>query len=378
MKRRYRLGGAFVLLVLLIILFFFLVRFLWHRHLYAVTNAVFVETEALVFLSFDKVNGRLVELAKEEGEDVSPGEILARLDPTIYVQRVKKLKASVETLRHKAQALKIEIPRLRRELSLKEAQARSRLERLTAEKEAAQREWWALKAKLTQAQRDLVRFKRLFEKELIPKRRLEETETKTRFLLEREEALRLRVKGLSAGIKEAQKEIKLIANQRKLILEKKKELAALESEIKAQEEALAEAQTLLGFCRLSSPIQGYVAKRFHALGDVVGPGEPVYAIADFSKLYILVLLEENKLHGVRPGCKAKIKIDAFPHEDFKGEVYQVLPATAAKFALVPRDISAGEFTKVAQRVPVKIRITKGPVELLRVGLGGEVEIKRSR
>ncbi|RUM88989.1 MAG: hypothetical protein DSZ24_02330, partial [Thermodesulfatator sp.] len=113
-----------------------------------------------------------------------------------------------------------------------------------------------------------------------------------------------------------------------------------------------------------------------AVGDVVGPGEPVYAVVDFSKLYVLVLLEETKLRGVRPGCEARIRIDAYPGVDFRGVVTAVLPATAAKFALVPRDISAGEFTKVAQRVPVKIRITQGPVKLLRVGLGGEVEIRR--
>jgi len=55
-----------------------------------------------------------------------------------------------------------------------------------------------------------------------------------------------------------------------------------------------------------------------------------------------------------------------------------LPASAATFALAPRDISAGEFTKVAQRIPVRIRITDGPLDKLHVGLGGEVEIERQR
>jgi len=153
-------------------------------------------------------------------------------------------------------------------------------------------------------------------------------------------------------------------------------VSALEAQIRAEERALAEARVLLSYCRLKSPLSGYIAKRFHAVGDVVGPGEPVYAVVDFSKLYVLVLLEETKLRGVRPGCEARIRIDAYPGVEFRGVVTAVLPATAAKFALVPRDISAGEFTKVAQRVPVKIRITEGPVRLLRVGLGGEVEIRR--
>ena len=61
---------------------------------------------------------------------------------------------------------------------------------------------------------------------------------------------------------------------------------------------------------------------------------------------------------------------------FEGVVEEISPASAATFALVPRDISAGEFTKVVQRIPVKIRIKKGNLSLLRVGMGGRVEIKR--
>ncbi len=57
---------------------------------------------------------------------------------------------------------------------------------------------------------------------------------------------------------------------------------------------------------------------------------------------------------------------------------KILPTSAAKFALVPRDISAGEFTKVVQRIPVKVRITKGDVSKLVVGMGGEIEIKRMK
>ncbi|MEJ2689793.1 MAG: HlyD family secretion protein, partial [Deltaproteobacteria bacterium] len=89
-------------------------------------------------------------------------------------------------------------------------------------------------------------------------------------------------------------------------------------------------------------------------------------------------LEENKLSGVKAGSSVVLRVDAYPDKKFNGEVTEVMPASAATFALVPRDISAGEFTKVAQRIPVRIAITSGDLSLLRVGLGGEVEIKRQR
>jgi membrane fusion protein (multidrug efflux system) len=109
---------------------------------------------------------------------------------------------------------------------------------------------------------------------------------------------------------------------------------------------------------------------------VVNPGMPVYALIDPKDIYILVLLEETKLKGVEVGCPAYIKIDAYPHMKYKGVVKEILPASAAKFALVPRDISAGEFTKVVQRMQVKVKITEGDTSKLVVGMGGEIEIKR--
>jgi membrane fusion protein (multidrug efflux system) len=91
-----------------------------------------------------------------------------------------------------------------------------------------------------------------------------------------------------------------------------------------------------------------------------------------------VLLEESKLKGVQKGCKAYVRLDAYPNKVFEGVVEEISPASAATFALVPRDVSAGEFTKVVQRIPVKIRLTKGDMSLLRVGMGGEVEIRRAK
>jgi len=119
-----------------------------------------------------------------------------------------------------------------------------------------------------------------------------------------------------------------------------------------------------------------VVKRYVSEGEVVRPGQFIYAIYDPKDLYVLVLLEETKLGGVREGNQVWIRIDAYPEEGFEGVVEEIGRAAAAKFALIPRDVTAGEFTKVAQRIPVKVKIVKGKVDLLRVGMGGEVAIEK--
>jgi len=127
---------------------------------------------------------------------------------------------------------------------------------------------------------------------------------------------------------------------------------------------------------LRSPLDGRVAKRFVTSGDMALAGKVMYSLVDPRDIYVLVLLEEGKLKGVETGAPVNIHIDAYPKQTFKGVVDAILPASAATFALIPRDISAGEFTKVAQRIPIRVKIAQGDTDLLRIGLGGEVEIER--
>jgi len=368
--------GMIIIIVLLLIIVAGLVRFVHHRMRYAVTNAVFVETDRLVNLGFEDVSGRLIEVFKNEGEEVKAGEPLALLDSASYQAEVKRLSAELAALKQRKAAQEILLARIKKDVSLNEGLASAEIERLKAKEQGLVAELAALQADIEQLSRDKARFERLYQQRLVPKRRLEEVETALKKVQERQKALLAEKEALKIGISQAQKRLLLAQNQRKQAKQIRKEIAALEERIKGLEAALSRTKLLLSHCTLKSPIDGVVAKRFHVAGDVVGPGEPVFALVDPHDLYLLVLLEETKLHGVEPGCQAKVRIDAYSHEEFEGVVEEVLPATAAKFALVPRDVSAGEFTKVAQRVPIKIRLTKGPVELLRVGLGGEVEILR--
>ena len=99
-------------------------------------------------------------------------------------------------------------------------------------------------------------------------------------------------------------------------------------------------------------------------------------MVDINSLYVEVLLEETKLKGVAPGCKAYFNVDSYSDKEFEGVVQKIYPASAATYALVPRDISAGEFTKVAQRILIRVNITNGDKSVLLAGMGGEIKIKR--
>src|SRR5262249_25104870 len=134
------------------------------------------------------------------------------------------------------------------------------------------------------------------------------------------------------------------------------------------------AETQLRFTRLVAPFPGVVVKRYRNLGDFASPGVAVLSMYNPDLLYVTANLEETRLRGVAPGNAVELRIDAFS-EPFRGRVVWINKSTGAQFALMPRNVVAGEFTKVVQRVPVRIWIEKDKRwPLLRAGLSVSVAI----
>ncbi len=108
--------------------------------------------------------------------------------------------------------------------------------------------------------------------------------------------------------------------------------------------------------KIYSPMDGVVAKRWVLKGDVVSPGQPIFTIYDNKNIWITADLEETKLSSLHVGDKAEISVDAYPDNYFDGKIYQIGTNTASQFSLIPPSNASGNFTKVTQRVPIKISI----------------------
>ena len=108
--------------------------------------------------------------------------------------------------------------------------------------------------------------------------------------------------------------------------------------------------------RLYAPADGVVAKRWLLPGDVVQPSQSVFTITMSKKLWIVAYLEETKISDVHTGQTVKFTIDAFPDVKFTGKVFLVGSSTASVFSLIPANNASGNFTKVTQRIPIRISI----------------------
>jgi membrane fusion protein (multidrug efflux system) len=114
--------------------------------------------------------------------------------------------------------------------------------------------------------------------------------------------------------------------------------------------------TQLRNTKLYAPADGVIAKRWLLPGDVVQPGQSVFTVTLSKNLWIVTFLEETKISDIHPGQAVRFTIDAFPDIKFNGKVFLIGSSTASVFSLIPANNASGNFTKVTQRIPIRISI----------------------
>ncbi|PYE15734.1 HlyD family secretion protein [Paraburkholderia silvatlantica] len=141
--------------------------------------------------------------------------------------------------------------------------------------------------------------------------------------------------------------------------------------------ALDTARLNLSWTRIVAPVDGMVGRRSVRLGAYVTAGTPMLAVVPLQKAYVVANFQETQLTSVRRGQTADIHVDTFPGAVLHGTVDSLAPATGVTFAPIAPDNATGNFTKIVQRIPVKILLRPGQPELerLRVGMSVEATIR---
>lgn len=152
-------------------------------------------------------------------------------------------------------------------------------------------------------------------------------------------------------------------------------LRGADARLAAAQAAVETAQLQLGYTVITAPEAGVVAKRNVEPGELVQVGQSLMSLVPLSDVWVSANLKETQLRDVDPGDPVEFSVDAYPGRKFHGEVQSLSPATGARFALLPPDNATGNFTKVVQRVPVKIAVTDpDPAWPLRPGMSVNVTI----
>jgi membrane fusion protein (multidrug efflux system) len=284
----------------------------------------------------------------------------------------------IEISRRSLAAAKADEARAKQALKLTEDEVEHGIEEAQAGLEAA-------RADLVLAQQEYTRYTNLQKEAAVPLRRAQEV-TRSRDSAEAQRKLaatklakakadetRIEVakRTLEAAEKATQKAVKGVdlAETGNAQIREVELLTAVKQEGVAEARtALTSAKDQLKYTQILAPFPGVVVKRYRHLGDFASAGVPILSMYNPDLLYVTANLEETRLHGVAPGNPVELQVDAFA-EPFRGRVLWIDKSTGAQFALMPRNVVSGEFTKVVQRVSVRIQIEKDERwPLLRSGL----------
>jgi membrane fusion protein (multidrug efflux system) len=155
--------------------------------------------------------------------------------------------------------------------------------------------------------------------------------------------------------------------------------AQLKADLRAKEASLTVAHVNLDYTRIVAPTDGVLGERKVRAGQLVSAGTQVVSIVG-NTVWVIANYKETQLANVRPGDSADVRVDGVPGAVWTGKVDTIAPGTGAQFSLLPPDNASGNFTKIAQRIPVKIVLDPGQpmADRLRSGMSVVATIKNAR
>jgi len=288
-----------------------------------------------------RVGGYISTVLVDDNDSVKAGQLLATIDSTEPAVRLAQADAD-----YAAAVAAV-------------AQAQAGQQVGSEEREAASAQIQAARAAAEKARNDLARAQQLAQHQLVSRQQLDAAQAASDAANASLEAA-MRNEGAAAGGATS-----ATAGVR-----------AAEARLAAARAAREQAQVMLGYTRIAAPTDGVIAKRSVEPGQLVQVGQPLLAIVADTTLWVTANFKETQLAQMRIGQPTTIDVDAYPGCEAGGTVESLSPATGARFALLPPDNATGNYTKVVQRVPVRIRVVTGcgPAQPLRPGLSVTVHV----
>ncbi len=289
-----------------------------------------------------RVSGWVSNVSASLGDLVVNGGVLAMIDDRESRLRLAELEAQVN-------GIQAERARARADLELVNQQTTSRLASEQANLNAAKVSVSSLKPQRELTERELKRSQKLFAKKVISRRQLDQAETSHQ-RIDREYRLALaQLSSAKAKLEEAKAErakVKVMEADLTVLQQKEAEYNA-----KIRSQALDFEDRVI-----RSPVNGVVDRVFVEKGEYVTPGQRIALIHDPSEIWIEANIKETEIRKVKIGQSVEISVDAYPDTKFNGTVKSIGDSATSEFALLPTPNPSGNFTKITQRLPVRVKI----------------------
>ncbi|WP_114947518.1 HlyD family secretion protein [Microvirga calopogonii] len=303
------------------------------------TDDAYVQADITILSA--KISGYVASVAVTNNQSVKAGDLIAKIDDGDY-------RLALQSAKDKFATQQSAIARIGRQIEA----ARASVTQAEAQVASAQ-------AEAERAESDYAR-----------QQQLARSDFTSRAALENAKAARDRanadVKSAQAAVAAAQANVQVLAAQQT----EGERLAA------EYQTSVDKAERDLSFTEIRAPVDGVIGNKAVEVGTYVQPGARLAALVPLTSVHVDANFKETQLSSLKPGQTVHVKVDAFPDSDIVGKVESVSPASGSVFSLLPPENATGNFTKIVQRVPVRVAVSPEVAQqgLLRPGLSVVVDV----
>jgi membrane fusion protein, multidrug efflux system len=352
-----------------------------------------------------RITGTVTQVNVNDNQEVQQGQLLVELDPKDYQVAVQQAQAALGAAKGQANAAQstIALAAQTAQANTTEAQgsvsdaiasinsAQASVNQAQAGIAAAQDQLVKAQAQAANAQVTYTRYQQLYQSGAITKQQQDdaltsyqvaqaEVKSAQQSVLDAKAKYQAALESINqaqAGLTDSQGKVQQAQASGQQTVVNRQQFQAAQAQIASARAALKQAELNLSYTNIAAPVAGKVGNKTVQVGQRVQPNQPLLSIVSDDK-WIIANFNETQLGKIQPGESVDIRVDAFPDQTFKGVVNSISPASGSDFSVLPPDNATGNFTKVVQRVPVKITFDPNSIQgyenRITPGLSTEVTI----
>jgi membrane fusion protein (multidrug efflux system) len=313
-------------------------------HLYSYEETDDAQVEAYINPITARVSGFVKEIRYDENQEVKKGDTLLIIDNREYQLQQEEAGAGLQNAREQVRVLESNVQTAAKIAEVNNAQIA------------------AAKAKLVKQQLEFERFTKLYDAESATKQQLENVQS-----------------ALDVARSDYQAALNNYQASRSKVNDSRSQITPVLSEIKRRELVLQRNNLDISYTVITAPYNGKMGKRTIQPGQQIQLGQTLaYIVDQETGLWVVANFKETQLHNMHIGQAVAITTDAYPDQEIKGHILSLSPATGSRFSLLPPDNSTGNFVKIAQRIPVKIKIDNKEANdaFLSAGMNASVTVHK--
>jgi membrane fusion protein (multidrug efflux system) len=331
-----------------------------------------------------RIDGDVKGVNVEENQSVKAGDLLVEFDPRDYQVAVEQAQAQLLKAEADERAENPNLPITQSTSQTNVSTSRSEVATADAaaaaaagEQQAAQSRLLEAEANNVKAQADVARYKALVDKNEVSRSDYEQIVANAKALAASVDSARASAQAAQKVVEQRQSQLEqarsemqsAAVNAPNQVAISRATLQSKHATVEAMKAALDRAQLDLSYCKIVAPVSGVVTKRTVEVGEHVSKGERLVSIADLGDLWVTANFKESQLREMHPGQSVKISVDAYG-QDFEGTVESMPGSTGSVTSLLPPENATGNYVKVVQRLPVRIRFKPGQngLDRLRPGM----------